>query len=83
MTPLDKLIAHWDRRAQECNEEIDLLVERWEQTVRHEARKMTERDLKRMCQTWEDERRIARDTAAWLRTVQNREPKLPVVTRDP
>lgn len=73
MTPLEKLIEYHDRRASECGEEIDKLVQRWNEDVRHRAKLMTEDDLKRMCKTWEDERKIARDTASWLRTIKRRE----------
>lgn len=64
MKPLPFLIAHWQRRERECVEEIDRLVEHYNAAADDY---IPLADLKRMCATWEDERRIARDTVAWLR----------------
>jgi hypothetical protein len=72
MTPLAGLIAHWERRGRECAAEIDGLVDRWNAETRYNGGRMEPADVKRMCAAWEGERRIARDTVAWLKVALDR-----------
>lgn len=67
---LDELICHYEARERECRREIDELVNRWNNTARRAASTWTEDDLKRACAVWEDERQMARDTIAWLKTIK-------------
>ncbi|WP_442580738.1 hypothetical protein ACSBOB_01675 [Mesorhizobium sp. ASY16-5R] len=73
MTPLADLIAHWQQRACDCAHEISEIVDRYNFLVSAgDHGSMTDDDLRRMTGTWEVEWRIARDTASWLETLQNR-----------
>lgn len=70
MNTLDELIIHYEKRVVDCEKERDGIVDRWNSEVRFGARGMTESDAKRMADIWEKERRLARDTVAWLKTIK-------------
>lgn len=67
MIALDELIAHHRQREKQCSGEIDHCAE-----VYRKNRAMTEADCTRCMKVWADERRVARDTVAWLETIRNR-----------
>jgi len=66
MTPLSELIAYHREREKHCLGEVDHCSE-----MLQKNRRFTEADCKRCVKTWENERRVARDTASWLETLKN------------
>lgn len=66
--PLDKLIERHLILAQDCSDEIDCIVR--EHNDRRPNSLLTEEDTLRFIASFNENRRVARDTVAWLKTLQ-------------
>ena len=66
MIPLADLIAHHKRREVECAAERDRI------NAQAISKHFSEKDQERCAATFEQERKIARDTASWLETIAKR-----------
>lgn len=76
MKSIPDLIAYYRRRAVECGEEVDSVVERFNDGsnfYRQDDPDSQERARKHAAQ-WREEQSIARDTASYLETLQARLP---------
>lgn len=67
MKTLDELISHFRCRMTECSREIDELVRR----CNRNTTSVTDAEYRKWISDWEDERRICRDTAAYLETLKS------------
>lgn len=67
MTPLDEVIAYHEKRIADCDKELDHCTD-----MLAKNRSFTEKDCERCQRIWNDERKFARDTVAYLKTLKGK-----------
>lgn len=65
ITSIDALVTHYTRREKHCAAERD-------RVAMMEGKRITDKHRREAAAVWEIERRIARDTVSYLKTIQRR-----------